>query len=48
MTDVPVEGNEDLLATLSTTDIRLDIVAPEANVTITEESMCVHIHLFIC
>ena len=41
LTDVAVEGNEYLVAVLSTTDSRIDIFAREANVTITEESMYV-------
>ena len=37
--DIPVEGDEHLVAMISTTDSRIDIFAPMANVTIREDSM---------
>ena len=39
LTDVPAEGNEDLTATLSAADPRVDVTSPEASVTITEDGI---------
>ena len=41
LSDLPAEGDEDLRARLQTSDSSVVIVVPEANITITEESMYV-------
>ena len=37
--DLPAEGDEDLVATLSAVDAGVDVTQPEASVIITEDGM---------
>ena len=39
LADLPAEGDEDLVATLSAVDARVDVTQPEASVIITEDGM---------
>jgi hypothetical protein len=39
LADLPAEGDEDLFATLSAVDARVDVTEPEATIIITEDGM---------